>query len=152
MCGCLYCVKELPCAVSRFSLCSRYNPCYSSRSTPSCRKAHRARLPAPRTRPFLHWRSQQDPNLQPAQDGIQPVVLPEPFNAETPWNEWSIHFGNVADVNRWDAGQKLQWLKLRLTGCAQKAFQRLPEASRATSERSPEGEIRAGEQENSLPG
>ena len=62
----------------------------------------------------------------------KPVVLPEPFNGETPWDEWTIHFGNVADVNGWDADMKLQWLKVRLTGRAQKAFQRLPEASRAT--------------------
>ena len=62
----------------------------------------------------------------------KPVVLPEPFNGETPWDEWTIHFGNVADVNGWDADKKLQWLKVRLTGRAQKAFQRLPEASRAT--------------------
>ena len=62
----------------------------------------------------------------------KPIMLPEPFNGETPWDEWIIHFGNIADVNKWDAGQKLQWLKLRLTGRAQKAFQRLPEASRAS--------------------
>ena len=62
----------------------------------------------------------------------KPVVLPEPFNGETPWDDWTIHFGNVADVNGWDADKKLQWLKVRLTGRAQKAFQRLPEASRAT--------------------
>ena len=62
----------------------------------------------------------------------KPVVLPEPFNGETPWDEWTFHFGNVADVNGWDADKKLQWLMVRLTGRAQKAFQRLPEASRAT--------------------
>ena len=60
------------------------------------------------------------------------VVLPEPFSGETSWDEWSIHFGNVADVNGWDDEQKLKWLNVRLTGRAQKAFQRLPEASRAT--------------------
>ena len=62
----------------------------------------------------------------------KPVVLPEPFSGETSWDEWSIHFGNVADVNEWDDEQKLKWLKVRLTGRAQKAFQHLPEASRAT--------------------
>ena len=62
----------------------------------------------------------------------KPIVLPETFNGETPWDERTIHLGNVVDINGWDANKKLQWLKLRLTGCAQKAFQRLPEASRAT--------------------
>ena len=62
----------------------------------------------------------------------KPVVLPEPFSGETSWDEWSIHFENVTDVNGWDDEQKLKWLKVRLTGRAQKAFQRLPEASRAT--------------------
>ena len=62
----------------------------------------------------------------------KPVVLPEPFSGETSWDKWSIHFENVTDVNGWDDEQKLKWLKVRLTGRAQKAFQRLPEASRAT--------------------
>ena len=30
----------------------------------------------------------------------KPIMLPEPFNGETPWDEWIIHFGNVADVNK----------------------------------------------------
>ena len=62
----------------------------------------------------------------------KPVVLPKPFNGETSWDEWSVHFENVAAVNEWNAEQKLQWLKVRLTGRAQKAFQRLPEATQAT--------------------
>ena len=61
----------------------------------------------------------------------KPVVLPEPFNGETSWDEWSVHFENVAAVNEWNDEQKLQWLKVRLTGRAQKAFQRLPEATQA---------------------
>lgn len=62
----------------------------------------------------------------------KPVVLPEPFSGETSWDEWSVHFDNVADVNEWTAAQKLKWLKVRLTGRAQKAFQCLPEESQAT--------------------
>ena len=65
-------------------------------------------------------------------------MLPEPFNGEpeSSWGDWSTHFDNVADVNEWSAEQKLQWLKVRLTGRAQKAFQRPPETARASFERS----------------
>ena len=34
----------------------------------------------------------------------------------------------MADVNEWDAGQKLKWIMGWLTGKAQTAFQRLPKA------------------------
>lgn len=59
----------------------------------------------------------------------KPVVLPDSFTGEAGWDEWITHFENVADVNGWSAAQKLKWIKVRLTGQAQKAFQRLPEAS-----------------------
>ena len=62
----------------------------------------------------------------------KPVVLPEPFNGKTSWDEWSVHFENIAAVNEWNAEQKLQWLKVRLTGRAQKAFQRLLAVMQAT--------------------
>ena len=64
-------------------------------------------------------------------------MLPKPFNGEpeSSWGNWSTHFDNVADVNEWSAEQKLQWLKVRLTGCTQKAFQRLLETTRASFER-----------------
>lgn len=62
----------------------------------------------------------------------KPVVLPEPFDGTTSWEEWSFHFENVANVNAWDDAQKLQWIRVRLTGRAQKALQHLPEAAQAT--------------------
>ncbi len=62
----------------------------------------------------------------------KPVVLPEPFSGATSWDDWSTHFGNVAAVNKWTSEEKLLWLQVRLTGRAQKAFQRLPVDNRAT--------------------
>ena len=59
-------------------------------------------------------------------------MLPEPYNGERSWEEWDYHFGNAAEVNSWDDHEKLLWLKVRLTGRAQKALQRLPAASRAS--------------------
>ena len=61
---------------------------------------------------------------------LRPLVLPEPFSDEGRWEEWLYHFQNMADVNGWDAAQKLKWLKVRLTGKAQAAFQRLPTTTR----------------------
>ena len=47
------------------------------------------------------------------------------------WNEWVTHFENVAVVNKWETGEeKLKWLRVRLTGKAQTAFMKLPEAAR----------------------
>ncbi len=60
----------------------------------------------------------------------RPLVLPEPFNGESNWEEWTHHFENVAAVNEWDNANKLKWLKVRLTGRAQTAFQHLPEETR----------------------
>ena len=57
-------------------------------------------------------------------------MLSEPFDGEANWEQWDYHFQNVASVNEWDDGQKLKWLKVRLTGRAQIAFQRLPKATR----------------------
>ena len=64
----------------------------------------------------------------------RPVVLPETFNGTDNWSEWIFHFENVASVNGWDNTLKLKWLRVRLTGRAQKALQRIPEATAATYE------------------
>ena len=62
----------------------------------------------------------------------KPVVLPEPFCGESSWEDWSFHFENVADVNEWNDEQKLKWLRVRLTGRAQTAFQPLPTDAKAS--------------------
>ena len=64
----------------------------------------------------------------------KPVVLPETFDGIKSWDDWYFHFENVAAVNGWSDEQKLKWLRVRLTGRAQKALHRIPEASRTTYE------------------
>lgn len=55
------------------------------------------------------------------------MVLPEVFSGEASWDQWIFHFENVAKVNGWDDTACLHWLKVRLTGRAQTAFQRFSE-------------------------
>ena len=59
----------------------------------------------------------------------KPAVLPEAFTGEESWNDWQLHFCNIADVNGWDDAAKLKWLKVRLT---QRAFQKLPDAKKTS--------------------
>ena len=61
---------------------------------------------------------------------VRPLVLPESFNGETDYCDWIDHFENVAALNAWDDSAKLQWLMVRLTGRAQNASKRIPEATR----------------------
>ena len=62
----------------------------------------------------------------------KPILLPEPFSGDAAdWNEWLSHFESVAVVNKWETGgEKLKWLRVRLTGKAQTAFMKLPDAAR----------------------
>ena len=62
----------------------------------------------------------------------RPLLLPEPYDWATgSWPEWEAHFENVAAVNKWESEEeKLMWLRVRLTGKAQTAFMRFPEAIR----------------------
>ena len=52
----------------------------------------------------------------------KPVILPETFDGTRDWDKWCFHFENVASVNAWDDAQKVKWLRVRLTGRAQKIF------------------------------
>ena len=58
----------------------------------------------------------------------KPLLLLEVFSGESQsWTEWAEHFESVATVNKWDSDDdKLKWLKVRLTGKARTAFQKLP--------------------------
>eukprot|EP00731_Ephydatia_muelleri_P006907 Em0003g1155a len=58
----------------------------------------------------------------------RPLVMPEIFNGDSSWDQWIYHFENVAVVNDWDEDARLRWLKVRLTGRAQSALQRLQDA------------------------
>jgi len=60
----------------------------------------------------------------------KPIVLPDTFDGSKCWDDWISHFENVADVNEWDDGAKLKWMKVRLVGRAQKSFQHLGEEAR----------------------
>ena len=62
----------------------------------------------------------------------RPLVLPELFTGDEDVDQWFQHFEDVAAVNTWDEAAMLLWLKVRLTGRARTAFQRLPDASKAT--------------------
>ena len=57
---------------------------------------------------------------------LKPLVLPETYTGEGEWSQWICHFENVAAVNGWDDDKKLLWLKVRLTGRAQKASNDYP--------------------------
>lgn len=61
------------------------------------------------------------------------LILPVTFSGEGNWDEWISHFKNVAAVNVWDGDStKLKWLKVHLTGRAQRAFQQFMEESQGS--------------------
>ena len=53
------------------------------------------------------------------------VVLPKIFTGEGNFDDWINHFESVAAVYKWSDGEKLLWLKVRLTGKAHMAFNQL---------------------------
>ena len=61
-------------------------------------------------------------------------MLPEMFDGMGNWSDWCFQFENVMAVNGWNEAQKLQWLRVRVTGRAQKALHRLPAPASTTYE------------------
>ena len=56
----------------------------------------------------------------------RPLLLPETFDGKGDFDAWIHHFQDVADLNGWSDGDKLRWLKVRLTNKAHVALMRLP--------------------------
>lgn len=67
----------------------------------------------------------------------RPLILPDTFSGEKgcTWTEWKYHFQNIATVNEWTEAQRLQWLRVRLTGRAQRAIQHLSAEAAASLEK-----------------
>ena len=61
----------------------------------------------------------------------RPSIVPEAYDGSGSWEQWILHFCNAAAVNEWDNGAKLKWLRVRLTGKAQIAFERLTTETKA---------------------
>ena len=66
---------------------------------------------------------------------VRPLVLSDLFSGDASWDQWIYHVESDAEVNTWDGEQKLKWLKVRMTGRAQKAFQLLPAKAQGDFER-----------------
>ena len=64
----------------------------------------------------------------------RPQVVPEPFTGEGSWDDWIDHFESAAAVNKWGDADKLLWLRVRMTGRAQKAYKNLSEAAKGNYE------------------
>ena len=62
----------------------------------------------------------------------RPVITPEPFSGEQPWEDWIDQFESITTINGWNDEQKLIWLKVRLTGRALLAYKKFPVTARTT--------------------
>ena len=61
----------------------------------------------------------------------RPLVLPDAYSGEGNQSQWYFHFQSMVAVDEWNKETQLKWLKVRLMGRAQTAFQRLPPATQA---------------------
>lgn len=62
------------------------------------------------------------PAVTAAATQARPLVMPDTFLGDGKFDGWKEHFENVAAVNSWTDDEKLLWLKVCLTGKAQKVF------------------------------
>jgi len=54
--------------------------------------------------------------------GSRPVIVPEFFSGEGPYEDWIDQFESIGGINHWSNEQKLMWLKVCLTLMAYKKF------------------------------
>ena len=54
----------------------------------------------------------------------RPVIVLEYFAGEESFEDWIDQFKSIAEINHWNDGQKLMWLKVRLTGRALMAYKK----------------------------
>ena len=64
----------------------------------------------------------------------RPLMVPNAYSGEGSWSQWQYHFQNIVAVNDWNEEAQLKWLKVRLTGRAQSAFQHLATETQASLE------------------
>ena len=56
----------------------------------------------------------------------RPVIVPECFLGEGCYEDWIDQFESIVEINHWNDGQKLMWLKVHLTGRALMAYKKFP--------------------------
>ena len=56
-----------------------------------------------------------------------PIVTPETYSGDGPFDAWIEHFEHAAALNEWSEDQQTQWLAVRLVGRAQIALRSLSE-------------------------
>ena len=64
----------------------------------------------------------------------RPVIIPEVYSGEQPWEDWIDQFESIAAINGWNEERKLVWLKVRLTGRALLAFRKFSVTTKASYE------------------
>ena len=62
----------------------------------------------------------------------RPVIVPEYFTGEGSFEDWIDQFESIAEINHWNDGQKLMWLKVRLTGRALMAYKKFSITARGS--------------------
>ena len=62
---------------------------------------------------------------EPSHRFSRPLLIPDPFDGETNFDEWMSHFEDVAELNGWTDKEKLCWLKVRLIRKAHVSFNNL---------------------------